>query len=269
MCEPNYFCIYDNSAAANVVYLSESVTDALGWLPEELTSQGAYGFIHPDDHAMLRQVHMSNVMNERMSSMVSYRFKHKNGQYITLDTVVHHCHDIVVTANFVRDVTSTAYKYRFSSVDEVFDCMPDGTLQGVAAWNIRQERMKQTLAVDYRWIGEKVVHSQEPRFCLILNRYTEELTIVFASESINRVVTTAGDLVVGRSLYEFVHERDRPIVYTYMSLVKEHGMVLRLRFDWLLDNELTEPVEAIISCTTDGIAMVVRQTPRMLFSDKA
>ncbi|KAG0165732.1 hypothetical protein DFQ28_009402 [Apophysomyces sp. BC1034] len=266
MCEPNFICIYDNSAAANLIYLSESVTDVLGWTPEEMISKGGYEYFHPDDHFTLKQVHLSNVMNERMSSMVSYRFKHKNGSYVTLETVVHHCHDILVTTNFIHDVTSATHKMRFSSVDEVLNCMPDGTLQGVGAWNLRQEHMKETLDVDYRWIGNEVVHSQEPRFCLILNRYTEELTVVFASQLISRVVTTAADVIVGHSLYEFIHERDRSVAQAHMALVKEYGMVVRLRFDWLQDDDLAQAVEAIVSCTNDGIVMVLRQTPRLLLS---
>ncbi|KAI8637630.1 hypothetical protein BD408DRAFT_374890 [Parasitella parasitica] len=45
-------------------------------------------------------------------------------------------------------------------------------------------------------------------------------------------------------------------------------MVVRLRFDWIIDhqNNISEPVEAIVSSTDDGIIMVTRLAPRMLIN---
>lgn len=46
-------------------------------------------------------------------------------------------------------------------------------------------------------------------------------------------------------------------------------MVIRLRFDWVIDREkeITEPVEAITSCTDDGLVMVLRLAPRLFVAD--
>ncbi|KAI9354195.1 hypothetical protein BD770DRAFT_392603 [Pilaira anomala] len=259
----NWIAIYDNSLEARLVYVSESITDHTGWEPEEIIGVEAYDLFHPGDHNSIRKVHIANVLNEKMSSMVSYRFKCKSGDYVPVETIVHYCHDVLISCNFLYDINSLDHKMRANTVDEVYACLPDGSLQLCGAWNDRQEKLEETLSADKLWIGSKVIKSQERRFCLILNRFSDALNIVYASKLGEELVSLDVPNAIGLPFYDFVLDRDIESLQTQIDLAKEHDMVVRLRFDWVIDHEkgLSEPVEAIASCTNDGLVMVLRLAP--------
>ncbi|CDS07678.1 hypothetical protein LRAMOSA01627 [Lichtheimia ramosa] len=262
---PNFISIYDNTATANFVYLSESVTEATGWTPDELVGKKAYDLFHPDDIGSLTRIHAANVMNEKMSSMARYRSKHKDGHYVMLETVVHYCYDVIVCTNFIYDPQDIRHKIRSTSVDEVWVVDTNGALHLEGAWNDNQERMHKTLATANKWINNRVEHPQEPRFCLIINRYTYNYTIVFISQMAEKLVGAQCDQVLGRSLLELVSERDVDVVQAQLDMVKSSDMIMRMRFNWLMDsvNNTTEAVEAIASSSNDGITVVVRLAPRI------
>lgn len=265
----NWITIWDNTQEAILIYASESVADHLGWEPEEIIGKEGYDLFHPGDHDSLRKVHLANIFNEKMSSMVSYRTLAKDGSYVRVETIIHYCYDVLIGSNYVYDEDSLDHKVRANSVDEVFICLPDGTLQLAGAWNDRQEYMQKSLDAKKVWKNNRLVLSQERRFCLILNRFSASLNIVFASKLATELVSLDTAKAIGTSLYQYVQEKDALSLEAQIDLSKEHDMVVRLRFDWIIDREkgISEPVEAIASSTNDGIVMVLRLSPR-LFMDE-
>lgn len=262
----SWITIYDNTFDSRTTYVSESVTDITGWEPEDIIGLGVYGLIHTGDHRSMRKVHSANVSDEKMSSMVSYRFKCKNGDYVHLETIVQYCHEVIICCNYLYNENSLDHKMRISTVDEVFNCLPDGSLRLAGAWNDHQQRVEETMSP---WVDNRVQKPQERRFCMILNRFTDELNIVFVSKLARDLVSLDVANSIGLSFYNFVQERDVGSLEKQIDLAKEHDMVVRLRFDWVIDREkgISEPVEAITSSTDDGLVMVCRVSPR-LFVDK-
>jgi PAS domain S-box-containing protein len=265
----NWITIFDNTPDARFVYVSESVTDHTGWEPEEIIGREAYDLFHPGDHGSLRKVHLANVYNEKMSSMVSYRFLHKDGSYLVVETIIHYCHDVMIGSNYIYDEDSLDHKMRANSVDTVFICLPNGSLQLAGAWNDREERMQHALSMDKVWNEHRIKLHQERRFCLILNRFTEVLNIVYASKLATELVSLDIVHAIGKSFYEFVPERDVESLQAQIDMAKKYDMTVRLRFDWLIDREksFSEPVEAIVSSTDDGLVMVFRLSPRLYMED--
>lgn len=204
----NWITIYDNTAEARLGYVSESVTDHTGWEPEELIGVVAYTLFHTVDLESLRKVHTANVSDEKMSSLVSYRFWCKNGDYVHLETIVHCCHDVIVSCNFIYDENSHDHKLRANTVDEIFVCLPDGSLQLAGAWNDRQDKVEDMLSPDKVWVNSKLAKQQERRFCLILNRYTHQLNIVYASQLAEELVSLRMPQSMGHSLFEYISEQD-------------------------------------------------------------
>lgn len=260
----SWISIYDNSQDARLVYVSESITDFTGWEPEQVIGVGGYDFFHPTDHAALRKVHVSNIVNEKMSSMVSYRFKCRSGNYIPVETIVHYCYDVLITCNFMYDPHSTDHKMRANTVDQVYACLPDGSLQLSGAWNDRAHMLENTLNLnpsDFQHGG----FSKEKRFALIMNRYSEALNIVYASQLSRDLVSLDISNSIGLSFFDFVPEKDIETLHTQIDLAKEHDMIVRIRFDWVTDFKrgLSEPLEAITSCTDDGLVMVLRSASKI------
>ncbi|KAG2198836.1 hypothetical protein INT47_000752 [Mucor saturninus] len=260
----SWISIYDNSQEARLMYVSESITDLTGWEPEQVIGVGGYDFFHPTDHAALRKVHVSNVINEKMSSMVSYRFKCRNGSYVPIETIVHYCHDVLITCNFMYDPQSTDHKMRANTADHVYTCLSDGSLQLSGAWNDRADLLEDAMATNV-WHFHNGNYSREKRFSLILNRYSDALNIVYASRLSQELVSLDIPNSIGMSFFDFVPERDVETLHAQIDLAKEHDMIVRIRFDWITDFErgLSEPLEAITSCTDDGLVMVLRPSSKV------
>ncbi|KAI8969926.1 hypothetical protein BDF20DRAFT_94665 [Mycotypha africana] len=261
--EINYISIYDNTAQAKFLFVSESVTEVLGFRPQELIGEDGYDLTHPDERDALSLIHSVNVKYERMSTITSYRSRHKDGHYVQLETVVHYCYDVLICTNFaIVSPDCVKHKMRQHSADEAFIIHPDGTLQidGVA-WNDTQDRIKKILIEKYPWdtTNNKVTHiKQEPRFCLFINRYTIKSTIVFATEMIESMVGGSQVDCIGESLYNYIAPKDRENVMKLIEVSKSTDMINRIRFDWLKSDGTSVPLEAVVSCTYDGLVMVAR-----------
>ncbi|KAI7864746.1 hypothetical protein BDF14DRAFT_1143205 [Spinellus fusiger] len=263
--ESNYIAIFDNTMEAAYLYVSDSVTDVLGYSPHELIGKGVYHFIHSDEIHGVHVIHRANVMNERMSVMISYRFLHRDGHYVELDTVVHYCMDSIISTNYLRGQDTVHHKMRASSVDDWYNVKSDGTLHLGHPRKDKDIHLRESLTVGNKWIKNRILHSQEPRFSMILNRFTDMLDIVFISHFAKDIVSINTDDAVGKPLYMFVNKNDAKYVQAQMTLARTNDKVVRLIFDWLVDYDTqhTITVEAVVSCTNDGLVMVVRQAAQL------
>lgn len=264
----SYLMTYDNTEHCKIQYVSESVTDLIGFQPDELIGQLAYAFFDPNEVGALRQIHLSNVMNEKLCSMISYRYRHKNGSFIKLQTICHYCCENLVTVSWIYDPDSLGYKQRMNSVDEAFEVTDKGELQltsmGSFPWrpNDLKESMKHSLMVSRRWHKERIQHEQEPRFHVILNRYSEQMTIVYVSSMVNTLLGILPGDILGKSIFDVVHCLDRPVVEAQCLSAKSHYVTARIRFDWMvdIDRDVRQPVDSVVSGSTDGLVMVIRLT---------
>ncbi|KAK4511027.1 uncharacterized protein ATC70_012233 [Mucor velutinosus] len=262
----NWITIWDNTAEARTIYVSESITPLTGWEPKDIIGKEGFEQFHPEDRDNLHKVHLMNVYNEKMSSMVSYRYLTRNSSYIKLETIIHYCHDVIIGCNYLYDENSMEHKIRANTVDEVFVCQPDGRLEAAGLWNDQKTKAKPKVAKEKVWQDNRLILSQERQFCLILNRFAEDLNIVFASNMATELVSLDVQKAIGTSFFDYVNEKDAHYLDSQIDLAREQNMVVRLRFDWIIDyeNNISEPVEAIVSSTDDGIVMVTRLAPRML-----
>jgi PAS domain S-box-containing protein len=262
--EINFIIIYDNTAAASILYASESVYDALGFTPEELIGWNGYELTHPDERPALGLIHSSNVETERMSSVAMYRSRHKDGHYVQIDVVIHYCYDALICTNFaVVSEDCIQRKMRVNSADKVFNIQHDGSIMLPGAWNDSQEKMKELLANKHPWGENKQTQRKEhePRFCLILNRYTEKSIIVFATKMCESMIDLNQFDCIGRSFYDFIRPQDKEIVMKQIELSKSSNMISRIRFDWTTSENRLIPLEAAVSCTYDGLVLVARLIP--------
>lgn len=252
--------IYDNTASASVLYASESVVEILGFTPEELRGFHGYKLTHPDERAALGVIHNANVVEERMSSVTAYRSLCKDGTYVQIDSVVHYCYDTLVTTNFtITSHHSIERRMRSNTADHAHTIDHDGKIHIEGAWVNSQEGLEKILALQQPWgKNEKIEKMQEPRFCLILNRYTSNSIIVFATKVCEELVGLNQLDCIGRSLYDFVSSEDIRTVMKQIELSKSNNMIPRIRFDWITEGNKLSPVEAVVSCTYDGLVMVVR-----------
>jgi PAS domain S-box-containing protein len=71
-------------ADGRLLYVTPSVTNLLGWTPEEMTSSDSVTFAHPDDQARLRQGLTANLAGE--TGVIGWRCRRKDGSYVWLES---------------------------------------------------------------------------------------------------------------------------------------------------------------------------------------
>jgi PAS domain S-box-containing protein len=69
------------------LYVSPSVRNLLGYEPEELVGQDPFGFYHPDSREKVRTELNRRLALGQLGTLIQYRFRHKNGEYVWLETL--------------------------------------------------------------------------------------------------------------------------------------------------------------------------------------
>ncbi|KAI8348990.1 hypothetical protein B0O80DRAFT_489793 [Mortierella sp. GBAus27b] len=100
----------------------------------------------------------------------------------------------------------------------------------------------------------------EARVCFIINRYTRNLTIMYASSACEKVFHVDPDDITGKPVLLYIRSDDMGPFVEQVDLVKESTTVSLIRFWFQSPNWSQEiPCEAIIVGTTDGIVAIVRR----------
>ena len=80
--------IYDLNVGNNT-YMNKRYTDILGWTLDEINAMDAssfFGLFHPEDQKSVEQ-HMSIILKEQKEDSLTYRFKHKDGHWVSCYSV--------------------------------------------------------------------------------------------------------------------------------------------------------------------------------------
>ncbi len=71
------------------LYASPSLTRLLGYEPDEMVGQCATDYYHPEDRAIVR-MYIQSVLYAREQHTICYRFRHKDGHYVWLESSATH-----------------------------------------------------------------------------------------------------------------------------------------------------------------------------------
>ena len=94
-----------------VLYVSPPVTRLLGYRPHEMVGQVAFAYVHPDDLARVVAAFGRAVAGDTRDLREAYRFRHKDGSWRTLESVVTNLLSEPTVAGVVvnsRDITERA-----------------------------------------------------------------------------------------------------------------------------------------------------------------
>ncbi|WP_040484638.1 PAS domain S-box protein [Lyngbya aestuarii] len=92
------------------LYASPACRKLLKYEPEELIGHSAYDFFHPEDIASVRASHQTLLAKGEIS-LVSYRIRRRNGEYIWFETTAHavrdsHTREVQELVAVSRDITT-------------------------------------------------------------------------------------------------------------------------------------------------------------------
>jgi PAS domain S-box-containing protein len=76
-----------HNSDGNYTYVSESAKSILGYDPEELIGHTGFDFMHPEDVEKIKKIHNSLIISKENSDVIPFRFLHKNGNYIWVESL--------------------------------------------------------------------------------------------------------------------------------------------------------------------------------------
>ncbi len=69
-----------------ILYASPAARPLFGYLPEAVTGQSVYRFIHPDDEDLLRQAYLNATTDGTRTYLIRYRLRHEEGHYVWVES---------------------------------------------------------------------------------------------------------------------------------------------------------------------------------------
>ncbi|KAF9329393.1 hypothetical protein BG006_007499, partial [Podila minutissima] len=103
----SYISFHDLSTEGRFLWASPSITDCLGYDPEELVGKPSYSIIYPDDIPLTKVAHQENLMNDLVASQIVVRFIGKDGRPIACVSNFSLCYDYIVNCTSLVDTTAS------------------------------------------------------------------------------------------------------------------------------------------------------------------
>ncbi|KAK3825269.1 MAG: hypothetical protein J3Q66DRAFT_327371 [Benniella sp.] len=105
----SFISFHDLTSDAHYLWASSTVSDALGYEPDELVGKCGYDIVYPEDHAHGKEFHKESFINDMVASQLIVRYKAKDGQPVPCLCVISLCYDFLVNGVTVLDHTAEAY----------------------------------------------------------------------------------------------------------------------------------------------------------------
>lgn len=248
----NFISFHDLSPDGTFIWTSPSVTAILGYEPEEIEGVPAYDVMHKDDIAYCRVTHQENVLNDMVGTQIVVRFKHKDGSYVPCMVIFSVCYDYIVTCSTVIDTAQEAFRKVYTHSAAMTSI--------VGSRHKEFERIKR----HHKAFGANTWNAStldpEPRACMILNRFSRNLGIMYASPSCQMIFKIDPDKATGKPLLVFLRADDLAGFVEQAELAKSSNVVTHMRF-WFQSPNCREeiPCEAMMFGAADGLVAVLRR----------
>ncbi|KAF9971855.1 hypothetical protein BGZ73_005110 [Actinomortierella ambigua] len=251
----NFISFHDLTPDANFLWASSSITDCIGFEPEEVVGIPAYSFLRDSSSNLgnIRTAHKVNVEQEKVGSQIITHFICKDGSTKPCTVMFSVCYDYIVTCTTVIDASD--YPEAVSHTNAM-------TREQTAKKQQEFERIQR-----HQEAFDKHTHSwktdsldPEPRACMILNRFTRSLVIMYASPSSRELLSIDPETIIGKPLLLFIRADDLASFVVQMDIAKSTTAVAHMRFWFQSPNCPQEiPCEAMMFGAADGMIMIMRR----------
>ncbi|KIK96447.1 hypothetical protein PAXRUDRAFT_308222 [Paxillus rubicundulus Ve08.2h10] len=243
---PRVSCIaiVDFSEDARWLFVTESVTELLGYEPRDVIGQPALEMVHPDEFPAVRKLHYDTIRQDKAAVIAYLRIKHKDPfkGYILCAVSRTVVHNVLVgsislaipgpkafqnasTAQEVVVLTPSAKDFEFRRWGDPSP-MPPSPIPNISIFDDEPEDEggKQNPGVPtpapQPILSYKPLPSQSFRSALILDRFSIHCPIQYCSNDHLLSTTT----VMGRSFFDFVAPRCDAIVRSWIDVIKAWGV---------------------------------------------
>ncbi|TXT08706.1 hypothetical protein VHUM_02834 [Vanrija humicola] len=208
----------------DIVYISESMTEILGYEPKDVIGKSSRLIFHPDEVEAVTQVHFDSLLQNKVGCVMYTRLLHQRGFYVDCACSFSHVFDLTVgvvtrAINGPNDIRLAA------TAREVIEVR--GGLEGLHARvptpgprgsTPRPSSGPTIPRPNPEWA--RAIDNRIPRTFYLLDRFTETARIMFAS---NDLIVNASQ---GKSLYSIIRPSDRPKVRQWIEAAKTWAPVV-------------------------------------------
>ncbi|KAF8972382.1 hypothetical protein BGZ46_010135 [Entomortierella lignicola] len=255
MLPKSYIAFHDLSPKATYLWVSPSVTDILGYTPEELIGTSPYDIIMLDDTPQIATVHKDVLEDDLFASQVNVCVRAKDGSKIIFTTLMNLCYDMGVSCATVLELDPTD--------SEQLDVQSDAKRHTPS--RIRKEefnRVKDHHKSFQRNIklSDSGAMETEPRVCMILNRFSRNLIVMYASQSCEVVFNVKPEEIEGKPILLFVRADEMGTFMEYMDMSKSSVAIIHTRF-WFQSpgSRYSVPCDVVLLGGSDGILAIVKK----------
>lgn len=219
--------IHNLTPDCNILFVSDSVTDILGWRTEEVRGRSVFDYFHPDEVPFARSVHSRGILLDKAASLHYARIVSRDGRWVSCECCFTVVHDVLVacTSIYRRNEKSERRAIEGAQIRRIFSSSPMDP----------RYHMLEHLSPKFRMPPVE----REPRAAVILNRFTRNLSVMFATNAVASVLGLSPDQVKDKSFYRCIQERCLPDALKCLESAKANDSIAYLRF-WSRDPEADE-----------------------------
>ncbi|KAI8357482.1 hypothetical protein B0O80DRAFT_289535 [Mortierella sp. GBAus27b] len=247
----NFISFHDLTPEARFLWASPTIYDVLGYDQDDLLGVPVYDIIFQEDIADGRTAHKENVINDLVATQLVCRYKRKDGSYVHTLAVFSVCYDFIVNCATLLDQSASAYvQLRAHST----------VMTRMVGSRKEFERVKRhhEAFVANSWNHQAI--EPEARVCLILNRFTRNLVVMYASAGCEKVFNIDPDDLTGKPILLYIRADDLATFVEQVDIIKGSTVISQMRFWFQSPTRRREiPCEAIIFGASDGIVAVIRR----------
>ncbi|KAJ2896150.1 hypothetical protein MKZ38_005843 [Zalerion maritima] len=220
--DQTFMTIHNLSPDANILFVSESVSDILGYQPSDVQGKPAFDYFHPEEVPFARSVHSRGILLDKAAVLHYARIQSKERQWVSCECCFTIVHDVLVacTSIYRRGEKSERRAIEAPQIRRIFSSSPRDP----------RYNMLEHLSPKFKMPPME----REPRAALILNRFTRTLTVMFATNAISPLLGLSAEEIKDKSFYECIQENCLGDAIRCLESAKANESIAYLRF-WYRD----------------------------------
>ncbi|KAG0291699.1 hypothetical protein BGZ96_004908 [Linnemannia gamsii] len=248
----NFISIHDLTPEGRTLWVSDSIYDCLGYTPEEFLQTTTYELLHPDDVAIASVTHREHVLNDMVATQIVLRFRAKDGTYVANTSLFSVCYDFIINCTTIVDPAAVFQGIKLHSAAMT-------RLAGSRKEEFERIRRHHEAFSSEAWNTGEL--APEARACMILNRFSRNLGVMYASPSCELVLQIDPEEIIGKPLLLFIRADDLAAFVEQADLAKTSTVMTHMRFWFQSPNCPHEiPLEAMFFGCADGMVAILRQS---------
>ncbi|KAH6631638.1 hypothetical protein F5144DRAFT_488892 [Chaetomium tenue] len=220
--DQTFMTIHNLTPDANILFASDSILDILGYQPDEVRGKSAFEYFHPEEVPFARSIHSRGVLLDKAAVLHYARIVAKNGQWMSCECCFTVVHNVLVasTSIYFRGERSERRARDAPQIRRIFSSSPRDP----------RYHMLEHLSPKFKMPPME----REPRAALILNRFTRNLTIMYATDAVAQILGIRSDELLEKPFYECIQPNCLEEAEKCLESAKANESIAYLRF-WYKD----------------------------------